>query len=289
MKIAWVQDKNPFGTFSGAEATDRGHIIHGLRQGHEIEVVLPAETDVSWADLVVISNAASFTVEGLTNPGRPYVLFLHDYWALCMWRLYYPMQEKCLDCYLKPRYLPLLLGSEMIIWLSPLHRESWLWTYPELVSHPYAMVPASIDINQFFDMGLDRSGVIAVNSGSKFKGYERVKEWAEENRDMSLTLVGPLEGPMPPNVKAVEAIIPARGMNRLYNGFESFLHLPQNPMPFDRTIAEAYLAGCKIISNELVGALSWPFFREGRDAVRSNLALASSMFWEAIETVTESM
>jgi len=287
MKIAWLQDNNPFGTSAGAESTDRAHIIHGLREGHDVEVVLPGVGDVSWADLVIISNASNFPLQALCNLGRPYVLFFHDYWALCRWRLYYPMQQKCLDCYLKPRYLPLLLGSEKIIWLSPLHRGAWLFTYPELENHPYSLVPSSIDVNQFFDMGLARSGFIAVNSGQKCKGYERVGEWAEENRDQSLTLVGASEGPMPPNVVAA-GNIGGREMNKLYNQHETFLHLPQNPMPFDRTVAEAYLAGCKILGNELVGALSWPFMREepSREVAREFLGKASSMFWAAIDDLS---
>ena len=281
MKVAWLQDINPFdSTYTGgAEQTDRAHIVHGLRMGHDIEVVTPmSPLNVSWADLVVVSNAAAFRVEELKAVSAPYVLLLHDYWGLCRWRLFYPMLDKCRDCYLKPRFLPLLFGSELIVWLSPLHRESWLFTYPELEHHPHALVPSAIDVDQFFDMGLQRHGAVAVNSGLKFKGYDQVRDWAEEHGEAAVTLVGPVEGPMPPNV-ALVGHVPVREMNHLYNRHERLLHLPQNPMPFDRTVAEAYLAGCEVQANELVGALSWPFFREGRDGVRQALKTASSDFW----------
>ena len=107
MRVAWLQDMDVFSSGGGAELTDRAHIVEGIRQGHDIEILLPRDAqDLAWADVVVISNAVGWPVDLLSNIAPRYVVFLHDYWALCKWRLFYPMQEKCLDCFQKAKYLP---------------------------------------------------------------------------------------------------------------------------------------------------------------------------------------
>lgn len=72
-------------------------------------------------------------------------------------------------------------------------------------------------------------------------------------------------------------------MAELYNQHTTFLHLASHAMPYDRTCAEAYLSGCAIHSNGLVGALSWPFFKQGRAAVARASARAPAQFWRAVE------
>ena len=281
MKIAWLQDLDPFTHYGGAQQTDKEHIIAGFKLGHEIEIVLPGGA-IPPSDLTIISNAQGFPIELLSKIPTKYIFFLHDYWGLCKWRLHYPMLEKCKNCYLKPRFLPLLQKSLLNIFLSPLHRESWLFTYPELESHNFALIPSPINVSEFCDLHQERAGMLAIHAGLKFKGYDRFKEFAEERHPLPIDLIGDIEGPLPPNVKSIEGV-PYYEMNALYNKYETFVHLPTTPQPFERTVAEAYLSGCKVITNGNVGALSWEFFNKGRNEVARALSSSSKKFWTEIE------
>ena len=286
MKIAWCQDLSPFTELGGAQLTDKAHIIAGIKRGHDIEIILPGTQPVfdEWADLIVVSNATMFPIAMFQNFTKPYVFFIHDYWPACRYRLFYPMLEKCRTCYPSQNWRPIFQKSKLIIWLSPLHRESWLFSFSELEKHAYALIPSPVSPDEFYDMKLERKGVIAVDSGVDFKGKERFVEWCVEHPDMPVTLVG--EGSeLPPNVTRIEHV-PYTKMNELYNRHQVFIHLPVNPMPFDRTVAEASLAGCHIVGNKLVGALSWPEFSQGQEQVKALLRTSSNTFWDKVEGVT---
>lgn len=283
MKIAWVQDLSPWTELGGAQLTDKAHIIAGIKRGHDIEIILPGTVSAfqEWADLIIVSNATMFPIAMFQNFTKPYVFFVHDYWPLCKLRLYYPMLDKCRVCYPSLDWRAIFEKSKLIVWLSPLHRESWLFTFSELEKHEYALVPSPVSPDDFYDMKLERKGAIAVHSGVDFKGKERFVEWCVEHPDVPVTLVGPGDN-LPPNVTRIEHVLYTK-INELYNRHEYFVHLPMNPMPFDRTVAEAYLAGCKIIANKNVGALSWEQFYQSREHVERLLRASSAMFWDKIE------
>lgn len=287
MKIAWFQDLDPHTNGGGAELNDRAMITEGIRRNHDVEVIVAHQNDDVYnkPDLAVFSNSMEFGTafyDQMKKLEVPYVLFVHDYgpW-LCKHRLFYPMEERCKTlCYLRDRWRPYILGAKLVICLSPLHLEAWRFAYPE--TRDAICVPSSVPEGEFFDKGGPRSGACAVHSGLPFKGWPQVRDWAAAHPETPLTLIGPVPGDAPKNVVAAERV-PYGGMNDWYNKFETFIHLPDRPMPFDRTVAEAYLAGCKVIGNENVGALSWPAFKDGEQAVRDLLRTAPRAFWEAVE------
>ena len=292
MRLVWVQDFDFITHPGGAQLTDRAHFLEGVRRGHSLSIWNPGTQmgleDIPKGTAVLASNPVFLHHEvflGMRERGIPYVYFFHDYVPVCKYRLFYPMRESCKSCYLKERWLPVLQGARLLVWLSPLHRESWLWLCPELEAVPHHLSPSPVDVDSFFDMGLERAGIVAVESLHPFKGRRRVLDWARQHPEASLTFVGgnpePQE-PLPPNCRDIGSV-PGQMMNEVYNRHEALLHLPQSPSPFDRTVAEAYLAGCRIIGNALVGALSWPFFGKGRDAVKQACQESPSQFWEAIE------
>lgn len=288
MKLLWLQDLSPYSHDGGAQLNDRAKILAGLRRGHEIEVVVPESSAAiaDWGEAAVASNCTAFTpqvFEALSEKGKPYVFFLHDYAPVCKVRLFYPQLPKCKTCFRKERWLPALQAARLLIWLSPLHRRAWLYSCPELREHAYLLNPSTVSADEFYDMGLERAGTLAVNSGLDFKGRVRFVEWAEEHPEEPITLIGPTNATLPPNVTRRENMVPAREMNRVYNEHERFVHLPVNAMPFDRTPVEALLAGCKLVLNKNVGCLSWGFMRQGREAVEAAMRNADGDFWDAVE------
>ena len=156
---------------------------------------------------------------------------------------------------------------------------------PELRRVPCAIIPSTVDPEMFYDMKLPRAGNVAVNSGVEFKGRYVFYKYAEDRPREQFTLVGQADGRPPQNVKLVGQVA-YQGMNALYNSHETFVHLPENPMPFDRTIVEALLAGCKVVSNKNVGALSWPEIMSGdKDGIKVLMKSANSSFWAMAERV----
>lgn len=298
MKIAWLQDLNPMGATGGAQQNDRAMIIAGFKRGHDIEIVGPGDSPdvLEWADKVVVSNAVGFPIGLFQACPKPYIFFLHDFWPLCRVRLYYPMLTKCKTCFRKPTWIPVMERASLIIWLSRLHRHAWLYACPELRGVPYALVPSAIDPSEFHDLGLPRAGVVAVNAGQAYKGRNQVITWAGAHPGSKLTMVGdcPNPGEFPPNVGFMGNVHP-RSINTAYNKFETFLHLPETVMPFDRTVVEALLAGCKIVGNKNIGALSWEEMQSNKEdssgllrdsAIRRWLLKAPGQFWNKVEQAT---
>lgn len=295
MNFIWIQDFDIVTSQGGAQLTDRSHFLEGVRRGHQMELLTPATgvspvfTDAKKGATVIASNPVFLNVDVFNKfieKDIPFIYFFHDYHPLCKYRLFYPMSGQCRhECYLKERWLPILLHAKMLVWLSPLHRQAWLWACPELEHLPYAIIPSPVDPTQFYPMGLDREGVIAVQSLHEFKGRELVLKWVEEHPEVRVTMVGgnPFpQIPLPANCTYHEWV-PQEQLNELYNRHKALLHLPMNPMPYDRTAAEAYLAGCDIIGNDLIGALSFDWWHD-RDTVRKHSISSSTDFWMAVES-----
>ena len=293
-RFTWVQDLDFIVEGGGAQNTDRAHFVEGIRRGHDESVITPQGNNIGGFltdnSPVIISNMmAGFPLQvfqQLVERNRPCIWFFHDYQPLCKYRLFYPMLEKCRTCYRKGNWLPVFLRAKLLIWLSPLHRESWLWSCPELEDRPYAVIPSPVDLKQFYNMGLPRGGVVSVNSLFPFKGRENVLHWATERPEVNITFAGgnPLPNePLPPNSQDIGPQ-PFRLLNEIYNRHKVFLHLPGTPQPFERSLAEAYLAGCDIIGNKLIGALSYEWFKS-REEVAKHCGNSSRLFWEKVEEV----
>jgi len=291
MKVVWGQDMDFITHGGGAQLSDRAHFLKGVKRGHDLSILTP-NSDITMEDLMrcevlIASNPLFMNITSfkeIMGHNIPYIWFFHDYAPLCKYRLFYPMRDTCKLCYLKERWLPVFLKSRLIIWLSPLHRESWLYICPELEDIRYHLAPSPVNVELFSDLGLERKGAISVESLHPFKGREHVIKWANDHQEVDITFVSgnPLpEEPLPLNCKVMGAV-PYRAMNELYNKHEMFLHLPQSPSPFDRCVVEAYLAGCKVIGNELIGALSYSWFKSRRD-VSIECSSSSTFFWEAVE------
>lgn len=293
MKIVWLQDLDPMTHPGGAQFNDREKIISGIRRGHDIDIMLPPGDDNRFdkVDATIISNSTAFSTDifKAIQEAGPYIYFIHDYSPLCKVRLYYPQQEKCRSCYRREPWLPVLEGAALRIWLSQLHKDAWMHAMPELSGMPYMLNPSTIDLTQFWDMENERSGTIAVDSGMGFKGRPLFFEWAKAHPGEKITLVGPIEqqgqAEVPDNINVLRTVHYSK-MNELYNQHVTFLHIPENPMPFDRTIVEALLAGCKVVTNENVGAMSWPEIASGdRKAIIALMEGANGEFWDGVEGV----
>lgn len=302
MKIAWLQDMDIFANTGGAQMTDRLHFIEGLRQGHDIELVLPNQLNRSTirnADLTVISNCRTFHPEILKAVTEeiitPYVVFHHDYW-FCKWRGFYP-GEGCGKCEWHPLGLEfwehLYRGAKLNIFLSPLHRIAHTATFKDEVDGwTTAVCPSPVNTGLFKPQpGIERipNSVVYVGVFTKYKGLYNILKFVETSPELQYHFIG---GGDPDIITAIQQAghslaqgVPNQDLPSVYSQFEYFIHLPANPMPMERTVIEAYLCGCKLIVNENVGAVSHPWWTD-REEVRSHIANSSKQFWQLIGNKT---
>jgi glycosyltransferase involved in cell wall biosynthesis len=117
-------------------------------------------------------------------------------------------------------------------------------------------------------MNGNRAGVVCVGSWRNMgKGAQNVARWAEQH--------GPVDfyggGPFAPEESRQIAYL---GMPALLARYQTFVFLPSVIEPFGRSVAEAWAAGCEIVTNQLVGAVEW-LNDDGADAIRN----AADDFW----------
>ena len=177
--------------------------------------------------------------------------------------------------------------AELNIFLSPLHYAIHKERFGEAVE-PHFLTPSGFDnVDAFFDTMKERKDYCNVNGLLPFKGREPLIKFAKENPDVQIDVGGSstengrkLDVDLPENMKYVGPI-PESQLNEFYNKHEFYIELPDTPQPYNRTVAEAYLSGCKIKGNALLGALSWEF--TDRESVRKHLRESPRVFWETLE------
>jgi len=287
--ILW-QVYHPLQAEGGAQVTDKAHILYGQEQGYHIEVVTPDRVNsflMLEDDVVIASNITADTFppplfQNLISRGIKYVFFPHDYAPICKHRLFFPMRPECHSCAQREAWLPILLHSALIIWLSPLHRQGWLFLCPEIRQHPYALIPSPIDPEKFYDMGRPRKDIISAAGLWPFKGRGNLIAWAKEHPEEQVDVCGGIQEDilLPSNVKYI-GDFPHAQMNEIFNNYERSLFLPNTPQPFNRFVAESYLSGCKLMGNRLIGCLSYPWFKS-REEVARYCSQSPVMFWRAV-------
>lgn len=294
MRIAWITDYNPFDVTPGGGAlSDKACIIKGMQTGHTIDIISSdalGAAGIANYDLMVVSNAFKINFNELLHATKilPYVMYLHDYWPLCTYHLYYPMTQKCKVCSNLSVTLELLLNSKLNIYLSPLHLDAWSYVIPELKEHPHYLHVSPVDTELFRHIeGVQRipNSVLMVNSLLDYKGAENTLKHITDHKDLAFTHIGAKDDkyPLPHNVGVYGYVAPST-LPEFYSQAESFLFLPNTPQPCTRTVIEAKLCGVpKLILNDLVGVASFPEFKLQGDEFRQWIAESPYRFWLAVE------
>ena len=289
MKVDWLSDQNIFGSGSGAEANDRGMVEFGLSKGVDIKLVNPYGF-IRPDALCIISNYMYFPDDAIEQAlSKGAVFFLHDY-VFCRWRLFYPGTEKCIqNCERAKKHFGWYQRAKGLIFLSPLHQSVHYKQFGiELAKIPLAVIPSAIKVDDF---GLGNRGFaspknsyLSVNTLLPFKGRTLLLNFINSHPDDLFTIVGhnPDATPLSKNVTFLGPQATYR-MPNLYRSHRYYVELPDTPQPFNRTVCEGRLAGCELVVNNLVGAASYPWFKEGVEAVASQIRKAPSAFWEFIK------
>lgn len=234
----------------------------------DVEVVRCYPGEMRLCDCYVLHNIKHFNQGELKMAvSQPYVKVSHDHWDTP-------------QAWQRDWIGPVMNRARAVIFLSPLHRESYLRQHPEVRPQKVYLVPSPIDPAPFEGLseGASRQGTCWLGEFQPHKGVEAACRWARENGTVDFYGWGPFP-PCGDNVRlmgqAAYADIPGT-MAR----YEQFLFLPEGVEAFGRTVAEARLAGCVLVVNEKVGALSWGW--ETREEWARGVGGAAARFWEIV-------
>jgi len=286
MKVAILNDLPIFaGIGSGAEMSTEVMMKEGWHRGH-IVVSFTNETmkDLTGFDVIVLKNITQFG-DRIFRLKEPFVNWPSDY-AFCKWRLFYRQGIVCQECAGLENWKQLFQNAMLNIFLSPLHRQAYEHVFPSMGEN--VCIPSPIEVERFKPQaGVPRQPglVIGVNSLLPFKGINTVLSYASEHPEKHFIFVGAkADGTIrfPANSEYRE-FVPNTELPAMYSNAEYFVHLPETPQPFERTVAEAYLCGCKLIVNKLVGATSYDWWSAGREVVREKVGGAAIKIWEHLE------
>lgn len=168
-------------------------------------------------------------------------------------------------------------------WITPESRE-WLDAHAtpiccspiqaEYMGLDAVCIPPAVDLDRFAKaaegVNGDRAGNVCVGSWRNYgKAPHKVAEWGRENGGVDFFGGGFLA---PRGSREV----PQEAMPALLAQYETFVFLPAVIEPFGRVVAEAWAAGCGIVTNELVGAGYW--ISENPEAIET----AAADFWREV-------
>jgi len=282
MKFIWFQDLNFLASpKGGAQMTDYQHYVYGLKIGLEQKLVTPeilVGQEIEQDDVLILSNITQFNPEMLATLDNPIIVFNHDY-NFCKWRTFFPMADKCKNCYYKPAWEKLYKKAKLNIFLSPLHYDMYKFVFGDI---KHSVIPSPVDPREFHNLGYERKkDIVTVNGHLKFKGGKNLEKFITENPGRRVDIIGE-NIDIPPSARYIGKVKNS-ALNEVLNEYKYYIELPDTPQPFNRTMAEASLAGCELITNGLSGFAS---FNWKKEEVKSNLGENSSKkFWDEVRGV----
>jgi glycosyltransferase involved in cell wall biosynthesis len=306
VKVAWLSYLDAGVFDGGGELQQRVLLDEGRRRGHAISespflrrrpqramrrARLLRGVSVDWdADLFVLANLRNGgpltleypadAIERALASGRAAVF--EDAWVdVCRFDM--PCggrPERCVPECERTWSRELYSRSEIAIFTTPMHRDMIVGVLgDDVVPHKRVLVGPLIDVDMFKQLGLERDiDVLYVGTIKEDKGYDALLERFGPER---MTFVGPnylgrdVEG-------TYLGPLPHDQLPQLFNRARTFAHLPRWNEPMGRTVVEAKLCGCDVVTNERVGATTLdPSDWTDPETIRRH----PQRFWESIESM----
>jgi hypothetical protein len=244
-RVGWLADKA--GYVGGAELTTAEHRA-AAPEGVEI-VDCPPGAVVKGLDAYVIENCVLYTPKDLERTSGLVVKYWHD-----------------VGPHVQPGVREWLDECALNVCCSPVQAE-YMGLKPRCI-------PPPLDLARFEQAAAEvngsRNGAVSVGQWRNYgKAPHRAAEWAEAHGGIDFFGTGVFA---PRGSKEVAY----DDMPALLARYETFVHLPIVIEPFGRLVAEAHAAGCRVVTNNLVGALYW--ITEKPDA----LYTAGDDFWRTV-------
>lgn len=295
MLIYYLTGYPPRADTGGGGLANKSLIKAGEGRGHTIKVYSSEEdTPTTKPDLYWLSNmngrfslefikratdgwAIPFIVQDdayqnlCPQPTREYKLCFQDRYFEANWPgsldTDFEGQQCTYDnCFKICRYSlmdTLLLHCKASISVSPMHGDIWRKIFPQIDGRQVIVEP-QIDPDVFkatYPGKYDRQDDLYLYVGTiaKGKGYLNCLQYVDIQGGHLVT-IGDIHHTIPRNkVRNWLGHRPYSEMPRLYSMASYLIHLPEWPEPQGRNVIEALLCGCRVIANDRVGALSYPW------------------------------
>lgn len=225
MRVGWLADDHtpPGGAELAAAA---------LRAAAPCDVIeCPPGNVTPGLDRYVVHNCVNYKPADLEPIGAaPIVKYLHDRW---------PHGDVDVRT--------ALLARARLIFSSPLHRDRYPWPNPG-----GALIPPPLEFCEAPEA--ERRGTVCIGTYlGPGKGGHLIDEWAVRHGPVDFYGWG-AHAPRKVNDKGPlrHSDIPA-----VLARYERFVHLPVALEPFGLAVAEAWVAGCELVTNRNVGCLWW--------------------------------
>lgn len=182
---------------------------------------------------------------------------------------------------LDPLVRKLFARSSLNVYLSPLHQQTIEGILGDARGQAAFVLKPMIDSKVFYDQKRERDiDYLFVGVIGEAKGLAAMRE---RFRDANIHFVGKLAPGETLDFGIHHGSVPYSEIPHFMNRAKHFVFLPRWPEPQGRVVTEAALCGCKLITNQNVGATSFPF----DIANPANFAGAADDFWDAIEHIRQ--
>jgi glycosyltransferase involved in cell wall biosynthesis len=285
--IVWVEDNNILG---GAELSGRCVVNVGTTLGYDIYKLTPQNFDIPTlrrAKLIILNNIWSFTNNQMAELRRtifefqvPHVKYEHD------------MREVDYDKRL-PFSRQLFKHSKCNFFISPLHLKYYQDRLPEMSS--CHVLPLALDVDNFAhnpQIKRQKNKVVHTSGNIHNKGLQSILELVVKRRDLQFDIYAGNNGSNTvqqlfaneSNVRLCPKVEHDK-MADIYSAAEYLVHLPHGKWAGERVVLEAALCGCKLITNDNIGHLSWGWDLSDVAGLKEKLKPAPYEFWKVIEGV----
>jgi glycosyltransferase involved in cell wall biosynthesis len=310
MKINYVAALNPFKYHGGGEVVLQQLIETGRNRGHEIKItsLYPKKADIFLnPDLTILADIFNEPLRYRHFPNsflkqvietKKYVHFDNAYVDCCNLD-YLPCSgnkdKACKHksfrnikrnirsrdfskwCFQENNLIQNLYGNSVLnIFVSPLHQQIINKMLRLDDTKAYVLKPL-VDGNTFYNMYKKRDiEYLFIGAIGEAKGINNMRERFSTEK---IYLIGNLVKGTKLDFGSWLRFLPYQEIPHYLNRTKNFVFLPRWPEPQGRVVIEAALCGCNLITNENVGATSFPFDISSYN----NFKNAGQEFWEGIE------
>lgn len=295
LKAAFLHDTDS-NFLGGAELSNKAILEiseqHGVHSAYDnLSDFRKTKQLISASDFVIVNSTERCSyefllIDFLLECGKPYVKWEHDYnfcakrQALCF------VDRKVKNCCDSERFTmhrKLFAHAKLSVFASPKHYQLHQDIYGKAIQQ-YFILPSPVDAADIQPLPKKKNTVCFVGNLTQQKGGDKLLDFAQQNPHMQADVFGSNNTgrELPANVRLKGKQRNPEVLRALAES-EYFFFKPQWFEPGGRVAAEAFLAGCKTISNANVGFHSFPFYPAYPDEAREAMRNAPHQFWEKVK------
>lgn len=281
-KILWLADFDLDQAAGGAQRSDKILIDHGKSLGFDIFKVNQSNfgphINLHDYDILISSNICS--------------LHFKNNWLLdeiSKHKHHIRIEHDSNNYLTNEQRKKLFSNCKKTFFLTEYHHEYFVQDYGDIF-HNVEIVPDPIDTDLFCDIKKERENkILYAGYMHPLKGSYEFFDFVLQNTDLQFVVSGWTNYPSleflcrsVPNVEYI-GITDYSKMPEIYNKYSHFYYNPNLKEPFCRSFAEAFLCGCKIISNKVNQIGSYQYFvKHGKEKFKNDCKNAHTMFWSKI-------